>query len=113
MTNHEKFKKLSAAFGQLSGRSHDEAWNDAQGVKDQAKEYIKDVFSDAPNVRDQLLDRLDGLFVAPPCCAVNGEFISSSSGVDAQRDFENDIVTAQSVMDDGCQELKRLAEKYR
>ena len=40
MTNHEKFKKLSAAFGQLSGRSHDEAWNDAQGVKDQAKEYI-------------------------------------------------------------------------
>lgn len=113
MTPTNKFSKLAADIGQLSGHSHRNAWGDAQGWKDRVRKLIADVFSDAPSVRDRLLGRLNSVFVQSPSCAVNGEFNTSSSEVDAQHDFENDIATARDIMDDCCRELDRLSEKYK
>lgn len=113
MTNYDKFKKLATALGRLSGRSHGDAWDDAQVLKNQVRKLISDVFADEPSVRDRLLGRLSGVFAPSPSCAVNGEFITSSSEFDAQHDFENDIATAKDIMDDSCRELERLSAKYR
>lgn len=113
MTAIDKFRKLAADIGQLSGRPNDSAWDDAQVWKDQAKELISDVFSDAPSVRDRLLGKLRGLFTPSPCGSINEEFNSSSSEDDAQRDFERDIRTAQGIMGECCREFERLSAKYR
>ncbi len=113
MTPIEKFRKLATDIGQLSGRPYNKVWADAQVWKDRAKELITNVFSEAPNVRDRLLDRLSGVFVPSPSCSVNGVFISSSSEVDAQHDFERDILTAQDIMGECCREFERLSAKYR
>ena len=113
MTNQERFKSMASAFRQLSGHPYNSVWGKAQSLKEAAKDLISSAFSEVPNVRDDLLNRLGGLFVPTPCCASNGVFISSSSNMDAQRYFENDIVAAQGIMEDCCRELNRLAEKYK
>lgn len=113
MTTIDKFKQLATDIGQLSGHPYDHAWNKAQDWKGQAKELFSDVFSDVPDARDRLLGRLGNVFVSSPSCAVDGEFISSSSGEDAQRDFERDIKMAQDIMCDTCREFERLSAKYR
>ena len=114
MRKRDQFKSWATNFGQLSGRSHNSAWGNAQNLKDQAKDLISSVFAEVPNVRDNLLNRISGLFGSSPCCVTpDGVFISSSSDMLAQRDFENDIVEAQAIMEDCCRELERLAEMYR
>ena len=113
MATIDKFRKLATDIGQLSGRTYNSAWDDAQDWKEQAKELISDVFSDAPDTQDRLLGRLGNVFVPSPSCAVDGEFISSSSGEDAQRDFEYDVEVAREVMGECCRELERFSAKYR
>ena len=113
MTNQEIFKKMASDFGRLSGHPYNSVWGNAQNLKEDAKDLISSVFAEVPKVQDDLLNRFGGLFVSTPCCASNGVFISSSSNMDAQRYFENDIVAAQGIMEDCCRELNRLAEKYK
>lgn len=113
MTAIDKFRKLAADIGQLSGRPYDSAWSDAQVWKDKAKELISDIFSDAPSVRDKLLGKLRGLFTPSPCGSINEEFNSSSFEDEAQHDFERDIRTAQDIRDECCRECERLSAKYR
>ena len=114
MTNQERFKSMASAFRQLSGHPYNSVWGNAQSLKDQAKDLISSVFAEVPNVRDNLLNRISGLFGSSPCCVTpDGVFISSSSDMLAQRDFENDIVEAQAIIEDCCRELERLAEMYR
>ena len=113
MTVIDKFRKLAADIGLLSGFPTNKVWDDAQSWKDRAKELISDVFSDAPSVRDRLLGRLNGVFVSSPSYSVNGVFIPSSSEVDALHDFERDILTAQDIMGECCREIERLSAKYR
>ena len=114
MKHQEKFKKLSAAFCLLSGRSYGDAWNDAQDLKDQVRDLISDVFSDMPMVRDQFLFRLRGKFVNQPSFVLpDGTSSPPIPDAEHQRIFEADIADVHNIMDGCCIELKRLAEKYR
>lgn len=105
---------MTADIGQLSGRPHDSAWEDAQVWKDRAKEIISDVFSETPNTRDRLLDRLKGVFVSQPSY-VSADGTSSPPIPDSeqQRIFETDISEALDIIDECCREFKRLLAKYR
>lgn len=114
MTAIDKFRKLATDIGQLSGRPHDSAWDDAQVWKDRAKKLISDVFSDASNTRDRLLDRLKGVFVPQPSyVSADGTLSPSIPDSEQQRIFEADISEAQDIMGECCRELERLSAKYR
>ena len=114
MTTIDKFRKLAADIGQLSGCPSNNAWKDAQVWKDRAKELISDVFSEAPNTRDRLLDRLKGVFVSQPSY-VSADGTSSPSIPDSEQQqiFEADVSEAQDIMDECCREFERLSAKYR
>lgn len=114
MTNQNKFKKMAAEIGQLSGRSRVTAWDDAQEWKERAEELVSDVFSENPKVRDGMLDRIRGCFCAQPCYAIPGGPSSPPlPDTELQRIFDCDIVNAQDAMNDCRSELEKFLGKYR
>lgn len=114
MTAIDKFRKLAADISQLSGCLHNNVWGDAQAWKDRAKEVILDVFSEVSNTCDNLLNRLNGVFVPQPSyVSADGTSSPSIPDLEQKQIFQDDICAAQDIMDECCREFRRLSTKFR
>ena len=111
MRAHESFKQLKNSLASLRNCSYLGAWDDAQKWKEDVREIISKTFS-GMDIKNELLEELGKLFVAPPSYALiqSGE-ISYSPSIpekELQTMFEVDICTAKKLIDSCIKELERL-----